>query len=282
MDTKEARRIQSFLSEFDVESEEKGALERAEDVLYGAAEQRHSFPPAAETRDGFWLHLDEGPGIDLATSEIVGVESEADLQSGEATLSPSLMVSAVPVDSTRFDRLEPPMNPTIAEAAPNLTNAETAGVEIDFHAGTELEADHKVMSSARVKNVRTVESIETNCARADEEPTGGFDSTLATVVGTDSIADVAAHVHGVQADAVGQVSNKRKARQNATKSKHQKERLRKRQEIGDVVSQTEEGAKDWGDRTNSKFVHDLNTLLGMRVRYLEIYEASWDWGDEVC
>ena len=28
--------------------------------------------------------------------------------------------------------------------------------------------------------------------------------------------------------------------------------------IGDVVSQTEEEAKDWGDRTNSKFVHDLN------------------------
>ena len=88
----------------------------------------------------------------------------------------------------------------------------------------------------------------------------GFDSTLATVVGTDSIAAVAAHVHGVQADAVGQVSNKRRARRNAMKSKHQKARLQKWQEIGGVVSQTEEGAKDWGDRMNSKFVHDLNPL----------------------
>ena len=103
--------------------------------------------------------------------------------------------------------------------------------------------------------------METNCARADEEPAEGFDSTLATVVGTDSIAAVAAHVHGVQADAVGQISNKRRARRNAMKSKHQKARLQKWQEIGGVVSQTEEGAKDWGDRTNSKFVHDLNTLL---------------------
>jgi len=44
------------------------------------------------------------------------------------------------------------------------------------------------------------------------------------------------------------------------KSKHQKARLHKRQEIGDVVSQTEEGAKDWGDMMNFKFVHDLNPL----------------------
>jgi hypothetical protein len=152
------------------------------------------------------------------------------------------------------------MNPTIAEAVPNLTNAETAGVEIDLHAGAELEADHKVMSSARVKNVRTVEPMETNCARADEEPAEGFDSTLATVVGTDSIAAVAAHVHGGQADAVGQVSNKRKARQNAMRYKQRIARRCKLQEIGDGVLQTEEGAKDQGDRTSSKFVHDLNPL----------------------
>ena len=53
---------------------------------------------------------------------------------------------------------------SVAEAAHNLTNAETAGVEIDLHVGAEPEADHKVMMSARVKNVRKVDSMETNAA----------------------------------------------------------------------------------------------------------------------
>ena len=70
MDIIEARRIQNFLSEFDMESEEEGA----EDVLYMAAEQRHFFPPAAETLDDFWLYLGKGPGIDLAAAETAGVE----------------------------------------------------------------------------------------------------------------------------------------------------------------------------------------------------------------
>jgi hypothetical protein len=150
-EAKEANHIESFLSEFDVESEEKGALERAEDVIYMAAEQRFSFPLAAEARDRFWLHLGEGPGIDLAASEIVGVETEADLQSGGTTLNTSLMVSAAPVDSACFDRLEPSMDPAIAETVPNVSNAETVGVEIDLHAGAEPEADHKVMTSTRVR-----------------------------------------------------------------------------------------------------------------------------------
>jgi hypothetical protein len=219
-EAKEAKHIESFLSEFDVESVEKGALERAEDVLYGAAEQRHSFPSAAEVREGFWLRLGEGPRIDLAASETVGVETEADLQGGEAIFSTNPIVSAAPVVYACVNRLEPPMNPVIAETAPNVTNAETAGVEIDLHVGAEPEADHKVMMSARVKNVRKADSMETDCARADEEPAEGFDSTLATVVGTVSITAGAARVHGVQADTVGQVSNKRKARRNAMKSKN--------------------------------------------------------------
>jgi hypothetical protein len=170
MDTKEARRIQSFLSEFDVESEEKGALERAEDVLYGAAEQRHSFPPAAETRDGFWLHLGEGPGIDFATSENAGTEAESELQSGGTILSTNPMVSAALVDYACVDLLEPSMYPAIIETAPNVTNAETTGVEIDLHVGAEPENDNKVMMSARVKNVRKVDSMEITVAEPLASP----------------------------------------------------------------------------------------------------------------
>ena len=81
------------IKEFDVEKiEEKGTQEKAEVVLHMAA-----FPLAAEARDGFWLHLGEGPGVDLATSETAGVETEADLHSG-ANLSTNPMVSAAPVD----------------------------------------------------------------------------------------------------------------------------------------------------------------------------------------
>ena len=74
------------------------------------------------------------------------------------------MVSAAPVDSACFDRLESSMNSAIAEAAPIVTNAATAGVEIDLHVGAEPEADHKVMMSARVKNVRKADSMETTVA----------------------------------------------------------------------------------------------------------------------
>ena len=56
------------------------------------------------------------------------------------------------------------MNSAIAEAAPNVTNAETDGVEIDLHVGAEPEADHKVMISARAKNVRKAYSMATNVA----------------------------------------------------------------------------------------------------------------------
>ncbi len=60
----------------------------------------------------------------------------------------------------------------------------------------------------------------------------GFDSTLATVVGTDSIAAGAAHVHGVQADAVGQVSNKKESQTKC----HEKQASKRK------TSQT---ARDW-------------------------------------
>jgi len=120
-ETKEAKHIQRFLSEFDVESEEKGAPKRAEDVLYMAAERRYSLPLAAEARDGFWLHLGEGPGVDFAASEIAGVDNEADLQSG-AILSTNYMASAALADYACVDRSEPSMNPVITEAAPIFTN----------------------------------------------------------------------------------------------------------------------------------------------------------------
>ena len=84
MDTIEARRIQSFLSEFDVDRAEKGTLIRAEDILYMAAEQRYSFPPTADERSGHWLNLrtSEGPGVEVAVSEIIGVETQDDMPSG--------------------------------------------------------------------------------------------------------------------------------------------------------------------------------------------------------
>ena len=78
--------------------DEKGSLERAEDVVYMAAEQRFSLPLEAEARDRFWAHLGEGLGVDLTGLESAGVETVADLHSG-ASLSTSPMVSAAPVDS---------------------------------------------------------------------------------------------------------------------------------------------------------------------------------------
>ena len=57
MDTIEARRIQSFISEFDVDRAETGILVRAEDTPYMAAEQRYYFPPTADERSGHWLNL---------------------------------------------------------------------------------------------------------------------------------------------------------------------------------------------------------------------------------
>ena len=50
-------------------------------------------------------------------------------------------------------------------------------------------------------------------------------------------------------------SSKRKARQNAMKSRQHKARLERLRVIEDVATQTGEGAKDRGDRTNL-FVHD--------------------------
>ena len=96
-----------------------------------------------------------------AASEIISVETEAILQGGKAILSTNPIMSAVPVDSACIDRLEPSMDPAIAAAAPNFMNAETAGVEFDLYVGAEPEADHKVMMSARVKNVRKADSMET-------------------------------------------------------------------------------------------------------------------------
>ena len=65
-----------------------------------------------------------------AASEIIGVETEADLNS-VAILSTNPMVSAALVDYACVDLLESSMYPVIIEAAPNFMNAETAGVEID-------------------------------------------------------------------------------------------------------------------------------------------------------
>jgi len=79
-------------------------------------------------------------------------------------------VSAAPVVYACVNRLEPSITPAISETAPNATNAETVRVEIDSHVGAEPEADHKVIMSARVKNVTQADSMETNVAEPPAVP----------------------------------------------------------------------------------------------------------------
>ena len=90
-----------------------------------------------------------------AASEIIGVETEADLTS-VAILSTNTMVPTAPVDYVCVTTTE--TNPS-AEAEPDGDPAEA---EIESHVGAEPEADNKVMTSARVKNVRPAETMETN------------------------------------------------------------------------------------------------------------------------
>jgi hypothetical protein len=147
MDTIEARRIQGFLSEFDVESEGRGQLERAEDVIYMAVE---ALSPAAGARDAFWLHLGEGPGADLATSETADVETEADLQGGEAILSTNVMVSAATLaEHACIDRV----GSTIGQTTD--TNEPSAVAEPDHDPADQDEAGGKKKRNRAHRNTQS-------------------------------------------------------------------------------------------------------------------------------
>ena len=149
MDTIEARRIQRFLSEFDEDLTEKGSLERAEDILYKAAEQRYSSQPETDTRDGYWLHLGEGPAVELAALVATGLATEVDPQSG-ATLSTDLMVSAA------------------AGAGFDVTVATTEDVSGCIE--TDSVSTSEATSGTRFKKVRKAEALGTATAESLAAP----------------------------------------------------------------------------------------------------------------
>ena len=108
------------------------------------------------------------------------------------------------------------VSPSVGTTGSNLLNIPVVHVE-NVHAGVEV-----VSLSAGTTAV--VESLEDEAAGNDSSNTGN-------------------------------VSKKRKARQNAKSSKQRARRVRQR-EAGAVATQMEEGMKDKVDRASSKFIHD--------------------------
>jgi len=106
-----------------------------------------------DTRDGYWLHLGEGPVVELAALVATGVVTEVDPQS-EATLSTDLMVSAA------------------AGAGFDVTVATTVDVSgcIGPHIETDSVSTSEAPSGTRFKKVRKAEALGTATAESLAAP----------------------------------------------------------------------------------------------------------------
>jgi len=150
------------------------------------------------------------------------------------------------------------MNTAIAEASPNLTNAETAGVEIDLHVSAEPENDHKVMMSARVKNVRKVNSMEITVA----EPLASPEKKMRRADGVplvESEAETSARSAGTgSGEKKSRVIRSDEARARRHAKRNQRQRTRKAN-ISDSKNKSETDGAQEAEETEGKGKWEMST-----------------------